>query len=75
MELLGDLNERDGTALVAVLHDLGLAAHFFPRLVVMDHGRIVADGPPAAVLTDERIREVFGVEPALVRLAATLGPE
>jgi iron complex transport system ATP-binding protein len=70
MELLRDLNERDGTALVAVLHDLGLAAHFFPRLVIIDRGRIVADGPPDEVLTDERIREVFGVEPALVRLAA-----
>lgn len=72
MELLRDLNERDGTALVAVLHDLGLAAHFFPRLVVIDHGRIVADGPPGEVLTDERIRDVFGVEPALVRLAASI---
>ena len=71
MQLLADLNERDGTALVAVLHDLGLAAHFFPRLVVIDHGRIVVDGPPAAVLSDELIREVFSVEPALVRLAAT----
>ena len=46
MELLRDLNERDGTALIAVLHDLGLAAHFFPRLVIVEHGRIVADGPP-----------------------------
>jgi iron complex transport system ATP-binding protein len=72
MELLRDLNERDGTALIAVLHDLGLAAHFFPRLVIVDHGRIVADGAPADVLTDERIRETFGVEPALVRLAASL---
>jgi iron complex transport system ATP-binding protein len=71
MELLVDLNERDGTALVAVLHDLGLAAHFFPRLVVIDHGRIVADGPPAIVLSDALIRDVFNVEPALVRLAAT----
>ena len=71
MELLVDLNERDGTALVAVLHDLGLAAHFFPRLVVIDHGRIVADGPPPVVLTDDLIRDVFNVEPALVRLAAT----
>ncbi len=72
MELLRDLNERDGTALIAVLHDLGLAAHFFPRLVVIDRGRVIADGTPAAVLTDALIREVFGVEPALVRLAASI---
>jgi iron complex transport system ATP-binding protein len=71
MELLCDLNERDGTALIAVLHDLGLAAHFFPRLVVIDHGRIVADGPSREALTDARIREVFGVPPSLVRLAGT----
>ena len=50
MQLLVDLNERDGTTVVAVLHDLALAAHFFPRIVVMDRGRIVADGPPAATL-------------------------
>ena len=72
MELMRDLNERDGTAMVAVLHDLGLAAHFFPRLIVIDKGRVVADGHPADVLTDELIREVFGVDPALVhRLART----
>ena len=46
MELLVDLNERDGTTIVAVLHDLGLAAHFFPRLVLLDDGVIVGDGPP-----------------------------
>jgi iron complex transport system ATP-binding protein len=68
MELLADLNERDGTAMVAVLHDLGLAAHFFPRLVIVDRGRVVADGPAAEVLTDQRIRETFGVSPSLVRL-------
>jgi iron complex transport system ATP-binding protein len=68
MELLVDLNERDGTTIIAVLHDLALAAHFFPRLVLLDRGAIVADGPPAEVLSDERIREVFGVDPAFVRL-------
>jgi iron complex transport system ATP-binding protein len=68
MELLVDLNERDGTTVVAVLHDLGLAAAFFPRLVLLDEGRIVADGPPVDVLADERIREVFGVDPSMVRL-------
>jgi iron complex transport system ATP-binding protein len=73
MELLVDLNERDGTAIVAVLHDLALATLFFPRLVLIDRGRIVADGTPAEVLTDERIRDVFGVDPAIAR-RGILGP-
>jgi len=68
MELLVDLNERDGTTIVAVLHDLALAVHFFPRLVLLDAGRIVADGSPAEVLTPDRIRDVFGVDPSFVRL-------
>jgi iron complex transport system ATP-binding protein len=68
MELLVELNRRDGTTVVAVLHDLALAAHFFPRVVILDRGRIVADGKPSAVLNVERIRAVFGVDPALVRL-------
>lgn len=68
MELLVDLNERDGTTVIAVLHDLGLAGAFFPRLVLLDGGRIVADGSPLDVLTDERIRDVFGVDSRMVRL-------
>jgi iron complex transport system ATP-binding protein len=68
MELVGDLNTRDGTTILAVLHDVALAAHFFPRLVLLDRGRIVADGPPDEVLAPDRIREVFGVDPGFVRL-------
>jgi iron complex transport system ATP-binding protein len=68
MELLGDLNARQGTTILAVLHDLGLAAHFFPRLVLLDGGRVVGDGPASEVLAPDRIREVFGVDPSLVRL-------
>ena len=68
MDLLVDLNERDGATIVAVLHDLGLAAMFFPRLVLLDGGRVVADGTPSQVLTPDRIRDVFGVDPAVVRL-------
>ena len=73
MELLTDLNERDGTAIVAVLHDLGLASLFFPRLVLIDRGRVVADGSPTEVLSDERIRDVFGVDPGIVRRVGAIG--
>jgi len=68
MQLLADLNERDGMTILAVLHDLHLAATFFPRLLLMDHGRLVADGPAGSVLAPDRIRDVFGVDPALVRV-------
>jgi iron complex transport system ATP-binding protein len=68
MELLVDLNERDGATVVAVVHDLRFAAHFFGRTVVMDRARIVADDSPARALDAERVREVFGVDVDLVRL-------
>ncbi len=70
MELLVDLNERDGTTVVAVLHDLTLASHFFSRILVVDRGHLIADGPPREVLTPDRIRDVFGVDPRFVQVAA-----
>jgi iron complex transport system ATP-binding protein len=70
MELLLDLNERDGSTIVAVLHDLALASAFFARIVLLNDGQVVADGGPDEVLSAERIREVFGVDPTLVRLPA-----
>ena len=51
---------------VGVVHDLNLAARFADQIVLLDRGRVVATGSPAEVLTRERIREVFGVEPTLV---------
>ncbi len=73
MELLVDLNERDGTTIIAVLHDLALAAHFFPRLVLLDRGRVVADGSAAEVLHPDLVRGVFGVDPSFVRLPVAAG--
>ena len=56
----------DGLTVISVLHDLPLAAHFFPRLVLLDEGRVVADGAPAQVLTPDRIRDVYEVDPRFV---------
>jgi iron complex transport system ATP-binding protein len=66
MDLLADLNTREGRTIIAVLHDLHLAARTLPRIVVLDHGRLVADGPPAEALDGDRIRDVFGVDPAVM---------
>ena len=74
MDLLVDLNRRDGATILAVLHDLGLASHFFPRLVLLAGGSVVADGPPSEVLSDDRIRDVFGVDPGFVRRSGGPAP-
>jgi iron complex transport system ATP-binding protein len=66
MELLADLNDRDGTTVIAVLHDLNLAARYFPRIVVLAGGKLAGDGPPAVALAPDRIREVFRVDPSLL---------
>ncbi|SFT22282.1 heme ABC transporter ATP-binding protein [Methylobacterium sp. yr668] len=50
-----------GVAVVAILHDLNLAAAYADRLLVLDGGRLVAGGRPAEVLTDDLIAGVFGV--------------
>lgn len=51
----------EGRAVVASIHDLGLAARDCTRLVLLQAGRIVADGPPREVLSDENLADVFGV--------------
>lgn len=51
---------------VAAVHDLNLAARFADQVVLLNHGRVVAAGDAADVLTADRIREVFGVEPTFV---------
>ena len=65
MELLARA-AHDGGAVLAIVHDLALAARFADRIVIMDRGRLIADGTPREVLTPERIAAVFGVEALMV---------
>ncbi len=62
LDLLADLNRRRGTTVVMVLHDLNLAARYADHLVALCAGRVVAEGTPAEVLTEDTVREVLGLE-------------
>ncbi|MBY6240239.1 ABC transporter ATP-binding protein [Methylosinus sp. Sm6] len=57
---------RTGRLVLAITHDLGLAQRFCDRVVLLDQGRIVADGPPDEALTSERLRTVYRVDPAML---------
>lgn len=63
LQVMRTLREEawNGAAVLVVLHDLTLAARFCSGLLLLDRGRIVASGPPAAVLTAERLGTVFGI--------------
>ncbi|HUZ79835.1 MAG TPA: ABC transporter ATP-binding protein [Thermoplasmata archaeon] len=56
-----DLAHRRGVTVVAALHDLNLAARFADRIVVLSRGRCVADGPPAEILSEGLLAQVWGV--------------
>ncbi|MFI8823785.1 ABC transporter ATP-binding protein [Streptomyces sp. NPDC053431] len=64
LELMRFLAGTPQTVLVA-LHDLSLAARHCDRLLLLHHGRLIAAGPPAAVLTAERLAAVFEVDAEL----------
>ena len=61
MELLR-AEARNGAMVIAVLHDLALAARYCDRLLLMNDGHLVADGRPAEVLRAERLAAVYGID-------------
>ncbi|MBT0769564.1 ABC transporter ATP-binding protein [Kineosporia sp. J2-2] len=66
LDLLIDLNDRRGTTVVVVLHDLNLACRYADHLVAMRAGRVMAEGAPAEVVTADLIGEIFGMRCSVV---------
>lgn len=66
--LLRELASDEGYGILAVVHDLNLAAAHADRLVLMQGGRIVADGAPSEVLRPARLRDVYGLNARVLAL-------
>ena len=66
LDLLTDLNRSRGTTIIMVLHDLNLAARYADHLIALVDGRVHAAGDPAAVLTEDTVRIVFGLASRVV---------
>ena len=66
LDLLTDLNRMRGTTVVMVLHDLNLAARYADHLVAIADGRVHISGRPEDVLTEETVRDVFGLDSRVI---------
>lgn len=61
LQLLEQLNRAQDRTIIMVVHDLNHAARHADHLVAMRAGEVIAQGAPAAVITPELLRDVFGV--------------
>ena len=66
MELLADLNQRDGKTVTAVLHDLNQACRYGTHLIAMREGAVVAEGAPRDIVTAELVEAVFGLSCVII---------
>ncbi len=69
LEIARDFADAGGIVL-AILHDLNLAAEFADHLVVLNHGRVVAEGACLETVNDEIIASVYGIAGAVGRIPA-----
>jgi len=67
LDLVEGLRRERSIAVLGALHDLTLAAQYADRLVLLDRGRVVAEGPAEAVLTPERLALFSGARVTLLR--------
>ncbi|MBT2772053.1 ABC transporter ATP-binding protein [Halomonas sp. ISL-60] len=74
LDLLTDLNRQRGTTIVMVLHELNLAARYADQLVAMANGKVYAVGPPENILTEQMVRDVFGLESRVIKDPVTGKP-
>ena len=74
-DLLSELNRVQNLTLLCVSNDLNLAATYCRRLLLMQEGRTIADGPPQTVLTADRIQSLYRVEAAVHPNPVTGAPQ
>jgi ABC-type multidrug transport system ATPase subunit len=65
MELMRKKADGERKTILAVLHDLNLAAQYCDRLVLLKDGRVRCQGRPSEVLTAEVVETIYGVRAAI----------
>ncbi|MET0727846.1 MAG: ABC transporter ATP-binding protein [Acidimicrobiales bacterium] len=66
LELIDDLRQAHDLTVVTTMHDLTLAGQYADRLALLDHGRVVVDGPADEVLTEENLASYYGAKVRII---------
>lgn len=66
LQLLRKLNQEEGRTIVMVVHDLNHASRFADHMVAIADGKVLAEGPPAQVMTAEMLRRVFRIDADII---------
>jgi iron complex transport system ATP-binding protein len=62
LKIFTGLAHDRGIGIICIVHNLNLATQFADRCIILDQGRLVADGPPAGVFTEETLSNVFDLD-------------
>lgn len=74
LDLLHDLNERDGRTIVMALHDLNQAARYAHHILAIRDGRLAAEGSPRHLITEPVVRDIFGLDVHIIQDPTTGAP-
>lgn len=67
LDLLTDLNRKRGTTIVMVLHDINLSARYADYIFAVKKGNLIAQGEPAKIITEDLMKQVFGLDCAVIK--------
>ncbi|MBB6731491.1 ABC transporter ATP-binding protein [Cohnella zeiphila] len=67
LDLLTDLNRKYGTTIVMVLHDINLSARYADHIFALREGKLMAEGKPSEVITDLLVKDIFGLDCAVIK--------
>jgi iron complex transport system ATP-binding protein len=75
MDYIKGWQRETSLTVVAVLHDLNLAAQYCSRLLVVHEGRLAAIGTPEEIIRSDLIAQVYGTEPIVLKHPINQAPQ
>ncbi len=66
MNLLRQLNQQSGRGIIAILHDINLAARYADRVIALKQGKLCFDGSPSTLLNHSTLTELYGIRIQLI---------